>query len=136
MEYRYLSHTAEAKFQAFGQTLEDVFSNAGMAMTNLMVENPVPVEKREVEVTGNSVESLLYDFLNELLYLKDTGYVAGDFRDLTISKQKGTYKLESEVWVDKVEHYEAMTDVKAPTYHEMKVEKEENDWVAQVVVDV
>ncbi len=136
MSYHYLGHTSEAKFQAHGQTLEDVFANAGLALTNLMVENPVPIEKKEIQVEGKFLDSLLYDFLNELLYLKDMGFVAGDFRNLEITKQKGKYRLTAEAWVDDIDGYETKSDVKAPTYHDMIVEKEENDWVIQVVVDV
>lgn len=63
--YRFLKHTADAKFQAFGRTLEEAFSNTAIAMVSLMWDWE-KIEKREiiqVEAEGKDLKQLLVIFL-------------------------------------------------------------------------
>ncbi len=139
----YLNHTSEEKFQAFGETLEEAFYNAALAVTNLMTDVS-KVKKRkefEVRVKADSLEALLYDFLNELLFLLDSeGVFVSGFKDLVIEKarggEKGGYSLRAKALGDDARKYEKKGDVKAPTYDEMLVERRGCEWVVQAVVDV
>jgi SHS2 domain-containing protein len=139
MEYRYLGHTSEAKFQAFGQTLEECFINAGLALENLMVDirNVHRAENVQIELETNSLEKLLYDFLDELLYLKDAeGLFVAQFMTLDIIQRQGTYTLRATALGDTIKKYNTKADVKAPTYHDMNIQKVDHEWMIQVVVDV
>jgi len=72
--YTFLSHTADAKFQAFGKTLEEAFSNAALALSSLMWDWE-QIEKRKeypIEVKGNDLLQLLNKFLGEIIYLRET----------------------------------------------------------------
>ncbi len=63
-KFRFLDHTADAKFQAFGSTLEEAFANAVLATVSLMWE-PEKVEKKgshPVKVRGRDLEQLLVRF--------------------------------------------------------------------------
>ena len=67
--FEYLDHTADCKFKAFGKTKEEQFSNAALAMFNVMVD-PLSVSPqiiKEINVTGDDDCQLLYNFLEELL---------------------------------------------------------------------
>ena len=57
-KYRFLLHTADAKFQAFGKTLEEAFRNAALATASLMWD-PKTIEKKknhQVEIAGNDLK--------------------------------------------------------------------------------
>ena len=73
MKYKFLKHTADIKFQAFGKTLEKSFENSALAMSNSMYEQKVKSKlKKKINVSGKNLESLLYNFLEELLFLLDS----------------------------------------------------------------
>ncbi|MFH1607841.1 MAG: archease [archaeon] len=133
MKYKFLEHTADIKFQAFGKTLEESFENSALAMFNAMFNGKVKEKiKKNVSVQGNDNESLLYNFLEELLFLFDSeGFFVSRVKVKIKEKE-----LEAEILGDKAENYKIHLDVKAITYNEMFIRKEKNKWIAQVVVDV
>ena len=79
MKYKFLSHTADVKFQAFGKDLEEGFKNSAYALANTITKDKIkPKETKKIKVKGRDTKSLLYDFLEEFLYLKDVGnFIAG-----------------------------------------------------------
>jgi len=94
-------------------------------------------KKFKFEVNGRDLESLLYNFLEELLFLFDTEeFFLSKVEKIKIDREK--LKLEAEVSGDKAENYEIHLDVKAITYNEMfvKFEEKKKQWTAQVVLDV
>jgi SHS2 domain-containing protein len=88
----------------------------------------------KINVKGKDFESLLYNFLEELLFLFDSeNFFMSKVKNIKITKD---FKLEAEVLGDDAENYEIHIDIKAVTYNEMFVKQEGGQWVAQVVVDV
>ena len=135
-KYKFLEHTADAKFQAFGNTLEEAFSNAALAMFSVMTEPEKikPKLEREISTDGKDQKALLYNWLEELLYLVDTeGFLLNSVKKLSI---KGRI-LEAVVVGDLVSNkYKTHDHVKAVTYNEMEIKKEKDKVVVQVVVDI
>ncbi|MFC1648710.1 archease, partial [Nanoarchaeota archaeon] len=89
MKFKYLDHTSEAKFQAFGKSLEEAFANSGLAMTNLMTEvsKVHEVKRKHIEIRSNSLKALLFDFLDEIIYLVDVDNIfIAKFTDIKIEK--------------------------------------------------
>ncbi|MBU0894930.1 MAG: archease [Nanoarchaeota archaeon] len=135
VKFKFLEHTADIKFQAFGKSLEDVFKNSALAMFNAMYDGKVQEkEKLKFKVKGKDLEALMYNFLEELLFLLDT-------KDFFLSKikvkiNKDKKSLIAEVVGNHAEDYEIHIDVKAITYNEMFVKKIKDNWVSQVVLDV
>ncbi|MCK4550749.1 MAG: archease, partial [Candidatus Aenigmarchaeota archaeon] len=72
-KFEYLEHTADAKFKAYGKSLEEAFSNAALAVFNIMVDTKKvePKIKKEIEITGKNKETILFDFIDELLFFLD-----------------------------------------------------------------
>jgi SHS2 domain-containing protein len=139
MKYRYLEHTADAKFQAFGSTLEEAFENAALAMFNLMVktEKVKPIIERKINIEANDKESLLYNFLEELLFILDSsGLVLNSFKNMKIRKINNHYELSTLFYGDKIESYEIFGEVKAITYNDMSISKEKDKFIIQAVVDL
>ena len=138
--YRILPHTADGKFQAYGRTIEEAFGNAALAMVSLMWDWTTiePLERREIRVEGPDRERLLVRFLGEIVYLFDhERFLLGRVAELGIAGgAQGGFELravlEGEPLRDGREIY---GDVKAVTYHDLKIETGDRVTV-QVVVDM
>ncbi len=137
--YRILPHTADAKFEASGRTLEEAFGNAALALTSLMWDWAEIELARcfPVHVHGLDREQLLVKFLSEILYLLDTRcFLLGAVSGLVIREAGGGLDLEAEFRGDfQSNRYKIHGAAKAVTYSEMKIEEGEGFRI-QVVVDV
>jgi SHS2 domain-containing protein len=138
-KFRYLEHTADAKFQAFGATLEEAFANAALAVASLMWE-PAQVsasQKEAVRVGGNDLQQLLMAFLEEILYLLETReFLLHEAEEVRISVGQLGYELEAVFVGDTgTGRHEIFGDVKAVTYNDMKIETSDAPMI-QVVVDM
>ncbi len=71
MKNSYLYHPADAKFRAFGQTLDVAFANAALALASCGMPRIALKLYRAVEVTGIDLQQLLMVFLEEILFLLD-----------------------------------------------------------------
>ena len=138
-KYKYLQHTADAKFQAFGKTLEQAFSHAALATVSLMwdcekIESRV---EQTIEVSGRDEKQLLLNFLEEVLFLIDSRlFLLKRVKNIKISKQKGQFWLEARLAGDNhSEKYRTFGEVKAITYNEMEIVQKDSVKV-QVVVDM
>jgi len=135
MKYKFLEHTADAKFQAYGKSLEEAFSNAALAMFSIMTDTgkvKAKIEKK-INVKGDDLKSLLYGFLEELLFLLDSeSFILNKIKNIKIKKNK-KFALSAIATGDKIsDKYELHGEVKAVTYSEMEIDKK----MVQVVVDL
>jgi len=137
--YRFLEHTADAKFQAFGNTLEEAFCNAALATASLIWDWEKVEKKIEFKVTieGKDLKQLLNSFLEEIIYLWDTKMFLFCFAEnLRIEKKGSRYNLSTLFKGDKYsEKYKIYGEAKAITYAEMEI-KNKGDFLVQVVVDI
>jgi SHS2 domain-containing protein len=138
-KFKFLDHTADAKFQAFGRTMEEAFANAALATASLMwnVETVTRRVRHPLSVRGKDLEQLLLHFLQEIIYLFDTKkFLLGSAEEVKIKKGKGGYSLDVVFAGDnRSGKYKIFGEVKAITYNEMRIEK--NDRITlQVVVDI
>ena len=135
-KFKFLEHTADIKFQAFGKSVEEVFENSALAMFDAMYDGKVKEKKSfKINVKGKDFESLLYNFLEEILFLFDSeNFFIAKIKNIKISKEN--FKLEAEVIGDDTKNYKIHIDIKAITYNEMFVKQEKNKWITQVVLDV
>jgi len=138
--YRLLPHTADGKFQAFGRTLEEAFSNAALALASLMWDWSAvePKASVPVQVRGRDHEQLLVKFLDEVIYLKETRrFLVGRVQGLAIEAGPEGLTLVAEFLGDQSsDRYEFHGEVKAATYHEMKIIRDGTGCSVQVVVDM
>ena len=139
--YEFLPHTADVYIAAYGCTLEEAFENAAKAMMEVMTDpNKVRAEKEvEINVEGHDLESLLYNWLEELLYIFETeGLIFSKFQVLSIKKLNGKYLLKAKAWGEKFnpEVHESRTLVKAATYNLMEIKKDEKKCTLKFVLDI
>jgi SHS2 domain-containing protein len=138
-KFEFLPHTADAKFRAFGYTLEEAFCNAALATASLMWdwEKVERRTKRKVKVEGKDLKQLLCSFLEEIIYLLDSKmFLLNSVDKIKIEKKGNQYNLEAFFKGDKYsDKYKIFGDVKAITYNEMEI-NENRPVTLQVVVDV
>jgi SHS2 domain-containing protein len=118
--YEFLEHTADVKFKAIGKDLEEAFKNSALALKETMTEGEKILNKQEklIEAEGIDNVSLLYNFLEEFLFLFDSeGFVLSSIDKITIKNNK----ISAKVFGDNSENYKFSNSVKAITYHDMKV---------------
>ncbi|HWR24951.1 MAG TPA: archease [Methanosarcina sp.] len=140
-KYEYLEHTADAKFLAYGNTLEEVFENAALAMFNVMIDTEKLSGdlKREILLNSSDLETLLVDWLSELLYLFEVEEIIfRDFRVENIKEDNGKYSIKALASGEKYypESHPFETEIKAVTYSQLELKKIPEGWRAQVVVDL
>lgn len=143
MPYRYLDHIAiaDAAFEAWGRTLEEVFVAAADATTNVMVENLSsidPRERRRIRLDAEANDLLLFQFLQELVYYKDAEQLLLRVGSLTIDREGEQLRLTADVVGEKIDRgrHVLLADVKAVTLHRFRLEPTPEGWRATVVLDV
>jgi SHS2 domain-containing protein len=139
--FRILPHTADGKFQAFGTTLEEAFSNAALATASLMWDwsKVEPRTRYSVRVRGRDLQQALVKFLGEIIFLFETRrFLLGEVASLTIERGEADSRIEAVFIGDRLaDRYELFGAVKAVTYNEMKIEESDcGHYTVQVVVDM
>ena len=135
--FRTLEHTADVGFEAFGSTREEVFANAGRALMNIIVDLD-SIEAREevpLQISGPDPESVLVNWLSEILYLHDAeGWLFRDFEIQSLQDNSLRAMARGEKFLRP--RHQAKLLVKAITYHQLALEENPQGWRAQVYVDI
>ncbi|MCD6300812.1 MAG: archease [Staphylothermus sp.] len=145
-KFDYLEHTADIYIVAYGSDLLTLYENAGLALFESMTDTASLERKIKKEVTseGFDLESLLYRWLEDLLTLYySENIMCGEIKvhELNIERtdeNELSYTVEGECIGDKFDpsKYEPKVEVKAVTYHMMRIIKNEEGWKAYFVLDI
>lgn len=143
MPYRYREDiaTADAAFEAWGKTLEELFTAAADATMNVMVEELSTI-RREREVTlkmeHGELDLLLFNFLNELVFYKDAERLLLRVESVTIARHPELFTLHASLRGEELNpaRHALSADVKAVTLHRFKVEETTDGWQASVILDI
>ncbi len=140
-EFEFLDHMADAYVAAYGRDLREAFGNAAKAMFEVMTDTSKvnPRVKRDVKVEGEDLESLLYMWLEELLFMFEVDLlVFSKFNVKRIELVNGKYVLEAEVFGEKFDpsRHERRTGVKAVTYSLMEIVDRPGECVVKFVLDL
>ncbi len=131
--------TADIAFEATGKSIEEMFKSAALALSSVMVklDTIVPDTKKEIEVNAKDAETLLVNFLNEIIFIKDAELLLFSKYHVEIKKD-GRYKLKADMMGEKIDmgKHTLGVDVKAVTYHLLEVKEEKGDWKARVILDI
>ncbi len=133
--FRLIEHTADMGLVAYGESLAEAFANAAYGLFSLIVEPNKVKEKesRKVTVQAQDAESLLFNWINELIYIFEVERLL--FKSFDITEFTGQ-SLEATCWGEKYDpsRHQLKTGVKSATYHMLKVDGEKNR--VQVIFDV
>ena len=134
--YEFIEHTGDLKFKSYGKTLSECFENAGYALSESLVDLDSLREKTiiEIELKSENIEYLLHDFLSELLYLFETKDLLVSGYKIEIKENTLNATLKGERY-DKTKHL-IKCDIKAVTYHDLKVENKNKLWTSEVLCDI
>lgn len=142
MKYKYLEGITEADyaFEAYGKDLSEVFENSAIALTSVMVkvEDIKHNVTKEISLENSDVEKLLFEFLEEIVFLKDAEYVLFSKFEVEVAEKEGKYVLLAKLIGENIhtENHELRNDVKAITFHKFDLKKIDEGWQSQVIVDV
>ncbi|MHA2244496.1 MAG: archease [Candidatus Hodarchaeales archaeon] len=137
MTYEYFEHQADIGIRGRGKTLAEAFEQAALAMFEIMVETKDLQlnEPQLVEIEGSDRNDLLIAWLSELLFLKDVeGKMFSRFEIKSITEKKINARIYGEA-IDPSRH-KLKLEVKAATYTQLMIEKNNEKWIAQCLVDV
>jgi len=135
--FRTLEHTADVGFEAFGSTREEVFTNAARALVDIIVDldSIQAVGEVSLQIEGPDPESLLVNWLSEILFLHDAeGWLFRDFKIQSLQDDSLSALARGEKF--QRSRHQAKLLVKAITYHQLALEKTPRGWRAQVYVDI
>ena len=130
-------HTADLGLRATAPDLNALFAEAAACLVAAMVEDPAAVKPEQavrIELAGADREFLLFDWLKELLLRFETDRMLFATFDVSVTDAGLTATARGEAF-DPARHVLAH-EVKAITYHELKVEQTADGWLAEVIVDI
>ena len=143
MPYKFLEDvgTADIAFEATGRDLPQLFTAAADATMNVMIDNLDAIESREtrqIELSNDNVEMLLFDFLQELIYFKDAKRLLLRAHETQIDQKGEAYSLKAKVAGERLDdtRHQQRADVKAVTLHGFSVQKDDGGWRARVLLDI
>lgn len=133
-KYEFLEHPSDIKIRAFGSDLPEMFVNAALGMMAFLYgdASSIPSSKKshKIQIESSNLESSLVDWLSEILWLSDTKHcVCTNIQIIEF----GDNKIIADVFFVEAT---ANDDIKAVTYHDLKVEKVGNKWISEVVFDI
>lgn len=135
--FEFLGHTADIRLRVYGKDFESLFMNAAKGLYSLMecrYADGQDKEATEVEVSADSAENLLVRFLNELIYYAEVKKSGGEILVSAVKKLKKKYCLRFKIERRKIKALGR--EVKAATYHNMKIEQEEGFLSVSLIFDV
>jgi SHS2 domain-containing protein len=136
-KYTIIDHTADIGIDVFGDTLQDLFSNAGFALFDIITDlSTVECKvKHSLNIVGVDKEQLLVNWLSELLFLHDVKNLL--FKNFCVN-QLSDYQLNADVSgevFDEKRHI-IKTEVKAVTYHNLSIIQKDQQWKARIIFDL
>jgi SHS2 domain-containing protein len=143
MPYRYLEEigTADIAFDVTARDLPELFRDAADATMNVMIDNIdaiQPVQTRQIELSNDKLDMLLFDFLQELIFIKDAERLLLRMREVEIAERDENYfvRAMAEGELLDAERHHQRADVKAVTLHDFSVEQIHGGWKARVLLDI
>jgi SHS2 domain-containing protein len=135
--FEIIDHTADVGIIAYGADLKQLFSNAALALFSLVTE-PESIRQelqREVKIISEDKDSLLVEWLNELIYLFDAEHILFSRFDIKRLTNNG---LEASCYGENVDpqRHKIRVGVKAATYHMLKIDKDSNGYRVQIIFDI
>ncbi len=136
MPYRALSHTADTGVEATAATFPELVAELARGMFALMADvDPCPNDAElELEVAAGTAEDMVFDALAELLYIAEVKDLI--LCDIAVEEQPDRALRITASGVSTKEVELRGPPVKAVTYHELTVRRDDGGWFGRVILDV
>jgi SHS2 domain-containing protein len=135
--FEVIDHTADIGIVVYGADIKQVFANAALGLFTLMadLDNLKEDIKREIEMSAEDVEVLLVEWLNELIYISEVEHII--FKRFEINELSNT-KLKATCFGEKIKpgQHRLKREIKAATYHMLRLNKDDGGYKVQIIFDV
>src|SRR6185369_10955737 len=129
MPYRFHDElsTADVAFEAWGETLEELFISGAAALLRTMAASPERVERQQelgIRLEQDELDLLLFTFLQELIFYKDARRLLLHADRVQIAEREGGFILEAVVSGEQIDvgRHRMLVDVKAVTLHRFELQ--------------
>ncbi len=141
MAYQFIEHMADIAVEIVSESIEKLFSDACMAWNEAVLSNKNPqfIDSKKFIFTAQSNEELLVELLSELNYqLFVKRWVFTSVKNILLEKHEDNFHLVVEIFgqpLNEIDH-EIKVEVKAVTFHQMKIERIYNNYTTIIVFDI
>lgn len=140
MVYEYLDHTSDVYVHSKAECLAGIFEDAAKATFEVML-NTAAVKgssAKEISISADDLEQLLYMWVDHLVYLFDAEGFAVARAEVTMDAEGSPASLQARIFGEDYdpERHGQRVAVKAMTYSLMRISKIEGGWEAYFVVDI
>jgi len=141
MRYKHVEHTSDVAFEAYGDSLEELFANSALATYSFMTDidelmKEPATEERAVNIQSEDLYSLMFDWLDEILFFFESEMLMFTRFDIKVDAEKFSLGGKCKGVFFDPEKHEVGIIIKAVTYHMMEIKEEGGRWRARVVLDV
>jgi len=136
-KYEIIDHTADIGLRAYGEDLKTLFANAASGMFSILADlkNVHPKRSLKIKVEAPNVEELFLSWLSELLYQYETKRIV--FKEFLIDNlSQNSISATAQGEKLNLARHQLKTEIKAVTYHELKVQKIKDYWQGEVIFDI
>jgi len=136
-KYKLIDHTADFGIQVFGSDPQELFTNAALALFDVITETDVLTGRDSCNITasGEDWSDLMINWLREILYLwNGKEMLIKSVQILSLSENKIFAKIYFDAF--KPDRHTIKTEIKAVTYHQIQVKRSSSGWKARVIFDI
>ena len=135
--YEIFEHTADIGLRIRGKDLKELFKSAGLSLFEISSRKQFTKNKNHtsliVRQKADNLDELFINWLNELLSLSSAKGLI--FHGIKINKLENSC-LEAQIIGSDINNYKVNTEIKAATYHGLKIAQDKNGYIAEVILDV
>ncbi len=129
--------TGDVGLNVYGKTLENIFQQAAIGLFSLItdIKNMEINATKKIKIRADDYESLLINWLNELVFLFDSeGFIGKRVKILELTEKKLIALIDGDFF-DEKKHSKGVL-IKAATYHKLKLERKNTGWKATILFDI
>jgi len=133
-KFHEIEHTADIGIRVWGTSYEELFENAFRGIMEIITdENTGANDVKFLHISSLNRETLLVDFLNEILYLINSeGWLPADVKVRIYENE-----LDAELSGSGIKSKDAVeVEVKSATYHKLKIEEKDGKFETAIYFDV
>jgi len=135
--FEILDHTGDIGIIVYGRDLNELFFNAGRAFFSLLTDlkRIRTTLERNIVIQSENLEELMVAWLGELLYLFDAQGLL--FRKFYLEKvNRCSLRAIARGELFQPERHLIKREIKAVTYHQVKVENKDGKWQGRIIFDL
>ena len=135
--YHLIDHTADFGIQVFGTDSRELFSNAALALFDVITEMDELIGDNSCDITasGEDWSDLMINWLREILYLwNGREMLVKSVQVLSLSEHNISAKIYFDAYLP--DRHTIKTEIKAVTYHQIQVKRSPSGWKAQIIFDI